>query len=245
MLFHKAFSSVYLMLAICVFLSDQNCLGMGFGRGCILCVCVKTWPACWDSRLDGGRGERERERGDYVNVMKKCRVCRSRVSPFGSPSVAPVSPPLLSLAPPSVPHEWSCFSGTPACLGEAWSPQTQTKHRQKHKTCHVLPAREPGHTKPSLSLLSLFTLCLFLSFIDTQARVQTKSQQSAGHERHNSSFQQYHTCLITLVQSCRKTCGHHLGGFYWARCPVHSKRGVCYSTSSSTTPKFQGADADF
>lgn len=55
---------------------------------------------------------------------------------------------------PPVPHEWSCFSSTPAGLGEAWKLQTQTKHRQKHETCHVL-AREPALGNTSLSLLSL------------------------------------------------------------------------------------------
>lgn len=38
-------------------------------------------------------GDGHSERGDYVNDMKRCRVCRSRVSPCGSPFIAP-SPPL-------------------------------------------------------------------------------------------------------------------------------------------------------
>lgn len=88
--------------------------------------CLVRWKT--GGMLQGGDGLDER--GDYVNGLKRCRVCRSRVSPCGSPSVAPA--PASSPHSASVPHEWSCFSSTHGCLGEAWSPQTQTKHRQKH-----------------------------------------------------------------------------------------------------------------
>lgn len=117
---------------------------------------------------DVGRGWAPRERGDYVNEMKRCRVCRSRVSPRGSALCRSCSCFSSSPLPrtPLVPHEWSCFSRTPACLGEARSPQTQTKHRQKPLTCNVL-AREPGLPQSlSLSLLPLFTV-IPLSFMCT------------------------------------------------------------------------------
>lgn len=89
--------------------------------------CLARWKKK-GGMMQGGDGLDER--GDYVNGLKRCRVCRSRVSPCGSPSVA--SAPASSPHSASVPHEWSCFSSTHGCLGEAWSPQTQTKHRQKH-----------------------------------------------------------------------------------------------------------------
>lgn len=78
--------------------------------------------------------------GEEIMWMKrKCRCCRIWVLACGFPpfcsqscfTLSLFSPPLLSLACcPPVPHEWSCFSSTPACLGEAWSLQTdktQTK----------------------------------------------------------------------------------------------------------------------
>uniref|UniRef100_A0A8C4IMZ0 Ankyrin-1 n=1 Tax=Dicentrarchus labrax TaxID=13489 RepID=A0A8C4IMZ0_DICLA len=58
--------------------------------------------------------------------MKKCRVCRSRVSPCGSPSVAPASPPLLSLALPQ------CRMSDPVSAAPlpAWERHEALRHKQ-------------------------------------------------------------------------------------------------------------------
>lgn len=131
--------------------------------------------------------------------MKKCRVCRSRVSPCGSPSVTPASPPLLSFAHPPVCRMSDPISAAPL---SAWERHEALRHNQntdkntRHAMCRPVSQISPN----SLSLLSLFTLCLFLPLLFTHTHmnsVQTKRQQSADHNRHSSSCQYYHTRLIT------------------------------------------------
>lgn len=180
------------------FFRIRKCYRVRFINAFILRFCVKTYSEWLDGWLVGWRERMGMgERRDYVNeILKK------------SAGFAPVEflPVLLLLFSPwlSPSAAWVILFQQHPCLREAWSPQTQTKHRQKHQTCHV-PAREPEPSKLSLFLgLSPFTLCFFLPLSFThKLRVQTKSQQSPGHNRRTSSCRCYHSRLITWMQDSR------------------------------------------
>lgn len=192
------------------------------------------------------------ERGDYVNQMKKCSVCRSRVSPCGFPLVAPASPPLFSLALPL------CRMSDPVSTAPlpAWERHEALRHKQNtdKNTRHAM-CRPVSQNTPSALSLSPFSIHLVtLSFIHTHThklRVQTKSQQSAGHNRHSSSCRYYHTCLIICVQSSRQTCGEIFEGFVVPRAQFTLIGEFVYSLSSPANPPqpvthtFQGTGADF
>lgn len=115
--------------------------------------------------------------------------------------------------------------------------------------------RPVSQNTPSALSLSPFSIHLVtLSFIHTHThklRVQTKSQQSAGHNRHSSSCRYYHTCLIICVQSSRQTCGEIFEGFVVPRAQFTLIGEFVYSLSSPANPPqpvthtFQGTGADF
>lgn len=118
------------------------------------------------------------ERGDYVNQMKKCSVCRSRVSPCGFPLVAPASPPLFSLALPL------CRMSDPVSTAPlpAWERHEALRHKQNtDKNTRRAMCRPVSQNTPSalsLSLLSPFTLLLSLSF--THTHTNSESRQRAN-----------------------------------------------------------------
>lgn len=146
---------------------------------------------------DVGRGER----GDYVNEMEKVQGFAAVellpvVLPRSLPAASP--PPRLSLALPL------CRMSDPVSAAPlpAWERHEALRHKQNtDKNTRRAMCRPVSQDSPnSLSLsVSPFSIHLSLSFIHTH-RVQTKSQQSAGHHRCSSSCQYYHSRLITWVQ---------------------------------------------
>lgn len=151
------------------------------------------------------------ERGDYVNEMKRCRVCRSRVSPRGSPlsrsCFSSLALPLCRMSDP--------VSAAPL---PAWERHEARRHKQNTdkntRRAMCWPVSQDSPNPHSLFLLSPFTLSLSLSLIHTH--INTESRQRACSlpgTTDNRDCQYYHTCLITWVQSSRLTCGHIFRGF--------------------------------
>lgn len=143
------------------------------------------------------RGDGQGERGDYVNEIEKVRrLPQSSFSLWFSLGLWRFSSsPMLSLALPL------CRMSDPvsAAPQPAWETHKASDKTQT-KTLDDVPCAGPwvGITKLSLSSL-LCTLSLFFSFIHThiKLRVQTKSQELAGNNRHSRICLHYQRCRIT------------------------------------------------
>lgn len=152
------------------------------------------------------------ERGDDVGrgwARGERRLCKwdGKSAGFAAvellPLVLPWSLPLFLLSSPSLSPcaAWVILFQQHPCLpGRGMKPSDTNKTQTK--TLDVPCAGPWAGTGQTLSF-SLHSPCLFLSLSFTHThklRVQTKSQQSAGHNRHSSSCRYYHSCLITWVQ---------------------------------------------
>lgn len=139
-----------------------------------------------------GCREGRRERGDYVNDIKERGVCRSRVSPRGSPWVSPLfsssPPPLLSLALPL------CRMSDPvsAAPPPAWERHEalRRKHNTDRNTGHAMcrPVSQNSPNSLSLSHSPCFSFSLFYSLTHMPKRRQ----------RANSLLGTTHTLLAVL-----------------------------------------------
>lgn len=156
------------------FFRIRKCYCVRFINAFILRFCVKTYSEWLDSWLVGGRERMGMgERRDYVNdfffFFKVQGLLQSSFSLCFSSSSLPGSPPL--------PHEWSCFSSTPACgRPEALRHKQNTDKNTRHAMCRPVSQNSPNSHSFSVYLHSpCVSFSLFHSHINSECRQRANS----------------------------------------------------------------------